>query len=525
MFLRLLGLTALALFLSSCGAKREPELIFVGIDGADWELIDALIERGELPNFARLKAEGAWGHLINTGPLSSPVAWTTFSTGHFARQHGILDFTYPYTPGTDKRPVNALDKRKPDFWEIASREDRHISVVGYFVSHPAEPINGVMISDRATQYLPGSVTPPHAVRTAEIDWAEKGAGRRAALRRFFPWYRERKDTENAALRAAATYLDGTNVLRLIRREAFVHAQTLKRLAAGTDILVTYYRLPDVIAHSLWKFHDDSDFVEPADPQLVPFLGSALRDTYRNMDAMLGELLARTGPATNLFIVSDHGMGSATGPYATRRVRNFPITGNHRTDGIVLAHGPRIRPGPIVEMNNLDVMPTLMALARLPVSDALPGDVRSDVLDSDFLARDPIRTVPDYAVAVRPATEQAVLDLAAEQETMATLQGLGYIGSELRTSSTIDAEERPIWQAEPRLFAGALTGELIFYLLRQDADAVQRIYDEVLANAPERLDFLNRQLTLRTRALLGDAPLTDGTRQHLQEALERLPATD
>ncbi|MDT8321979.1 MAG: alkaline phosphatase family protein, partial [Xanthomonadales bacterium] len=175
LILSFLAMTASALLLSSCGAKRDAELIFIGIDGAEWDLIDALIDQGELPNFARLKAEGAWGHLINTGPLSSPVAWTTFSTGHFARQHGILDFTYPYTPGTDKRPVNALDKRKPDLWDIASRNGRRISVVGYFVSHPAEPINGVMISDRATQYLPGSVTPPAAVRTAEIDWAEKGA--------------------------------------------------------------------------------------------------------------------------------------------------------------------------------------------------------------------------------------------------------------------------------------------------------------------------------------------------------------
>ena len=37
----------------------------------------------------RLMDAGISGHLINPGPANSPPAWTTFVTGHFARDHGV----------------------------------------------------------------------------------------------------------------------------------------------------------------------------------------------------------------------------------------------------------------------------------------------------------------------------------------------------------------------------------------------------------------------------------------------------
>ena len=56
-------------------------MIFVGLDGADWQLIDRYTASGAMPNLARLVAEGAGGALETIHPPLSPIVWTTMMTG------------------------------------------------------------------------------------------------------------------------------------------------------------------------------------------------------------------------------------------------------------------------------------------------------------------------------------------------------------------------------------------------------------------------------------------------------------
>ena len=50
------------------------------------------MSEGKLPNFARLRQEGAYGRLQSSPPLLSPVIWTTIATGKTPDQHGIGHF-------------------------------------------------------------------------------------------------------------------------------------------------------------------------------------------------------------------------------------------------------------------------------------------------------------------------------------------------------------------------------------------------------------------------------------------------
>jgi predicted AlkP superfamily phosphohydrolase/phosphomutase len=88
-------------------------VIVVGIDGAERDVIEPMIEAGELPNFRRFIEEAAFGHLINPGPQVSPLVWTTFATNHFGRGHGILDFVYPLSDVDRKQPVDSTLRREP----------------------------------------------------------------------------------------------------------------------------------------------------------------------------------------------------------------------------------------------------------------------------------------------------------------------------------------------------------------------------------------------------------------------------
>lgn len=75
-----------ALAILSCG-KPSPErfaarpVLFVGLDGADWELLDLYFRKGTMPNLAALAEEGRTGYLTTLQPPLSPLVWTTMMTG------------------------------------------------------------------------------------------------------------------------------------------------------------------------------------------------------------------------------------------------------------------------------------------------------------------------------------------------------------------------------------------------------------------------------------------------------------
>jgi predicted AlkP superfamily pyrophosphatase or phosphodiesterase len=68
------------------------KLIFLGLDGLDPALAERYMAEGKLPNFAKLRQEGAYGRLVSAKPLLSPVVWTTIATGKTPEEHHIGHF-------------------------------------------------------------------------------------------------------------------------------------------------------------------------------------------------------------------------------------------------------------------------------------------------------------------------------------------------------------------------------------------------------------------------------------------------
>ena len=56
-------------------------VIFIGLDGADWSLLDQYMARGVMPELAKLVETGASGSLKTLQPPLSPLVWTTMLTG------------------------------------------------------------------------------------------------------------------------------------------------------------------------------------------------------------------------------------------------------------------------------------------------------------------------------------------------------------------------------------------------------------------------------------------------------------
>src|SRR5499427_7975474 len=68
------------------------KVIVIGLDGFEPKIMEPLLEAGELPNLARLRAQGGYSRVQTTYPAQTPVAWSTFATGVNPGGHGIFDF-------------------------------------------------------------------------------------------------------------------------------------------------------------------------------------------------------------------------------------------------------------------------------------------------------------------------------------------------------------------------------------------------------------------------------------------------
>jgi len=95
-------------------------VLLVGLDGADWDLINPMIGRGELPNLARLKRQGAWARLRSNVPTLSPLLWTTVATGKAPDRHGINDFLVVDPKSGRQVPINSTFRKARALWNILS---------------------------------------------------------------------------------------------------------------------------------------------------------------------------------------------------------------------------------------------------------------------------------------------------------------------------------------------------------------------------------------------------------------------
>lgn len=257
--------------------SRRAPLIVIGIDGGEWKVIRRLWAEGKLPNFKALADRGATASL-RTAYNSSPVIWTTVATGVTPPVHGITDFVVA-TPQGDV-PISSEVRKVPALWNMLSRAGRRVAVLGWWGSWPSEEINGVVVSDRALLDLPDRVSPAAYLPTFLDDL--RAADADPGL--FHEDEPERRDR--------------------------VMARTAAKLAQeGFDLLLVYFRSPDIVSHNHWKGFEPERF--PGSPELEASSGQVPR-IYEAVDEEIGRIVEAAPPEANILVLSDHGFHAARG---------------------------------------------------------------------------------------------------------------------------------------------------------------------------------------------------------------------
>ena len=403
-------------------AGDGPPVALLGFDGVDPDMLQDLIDDGELPNLAEFVREGTSSRLGTISDANSAVIWASIYTGETPRRHGVHDFyrirfpgsgagLFPvhrtsfkelidlvaWAPGVSRRFVNRLDLASPPIWEIADRAGLSTVVVdGYFYSFPAQ-----RMSEPSSRLLGYGLS----------DALAASGGADTTLE----WFAQPPDVPQEVLDAAAGRPD------LDWQHRAVIALLEHRSARGElppRFLNLYTHEPDTVSHQRWRW---------AEPELFPFVsragieehGEAVADVYRRIDDLVGELRRALGPETVFVIASDHGQSPTF-------VHRLYTQHRHGPDGVLLLYGPGIRRGHRLESSHVfDVFPTVLALLGLPV----PDDAEGRVLEGAFeTPPNPgsARRVATYRDAWQPVDTVGGTDVERTRQEIERLKAMGYL---------------------------------------------------------------------------------------------------
>jgi tetratricopeptide (TPR) repeat protein len=409
------------------GTASARRLIVVGLDAADWQLLDPYVAEGRMPNLARLLREGRSGTLHTLVPPLSPLVWTTMMTGTSPLQHRILDFTR-FNPTTGARePITSDERRAKAVWEIASEAQKDVAVFAMWATHPAEPVRGLMVSDRLFSFqrdeaeAPTGAVYPAAeegrVRAARRE-AEQGVSL-AALQAYLPWLTAPEYESLLAQRNP--YEHPVTALRRI----LIETRLYHRLASqwlrerNPALAVVYIQGTDSIGHVFAPFAPPR---QAAIAQSDFDRYSRVPETYfREIDALLGEYaaIAESNGAV-LLVVSDHGFLWGEGRPARPDSLARETAGLwHRDQGIALLWGQGIAPSAARSAGEVgQVGATILALLGLPRGKGLQEPALDGIAET--------AEVRDYGPRTATAPPAVPADPAA-QEAIEKLRALGYVG--------------------------------------------------------------------------------------------------
>lgn len=248
-------------------SSRAEGAFVLGLDGVPWELIDRWSEDGSLPNFARMRNEGATGPLDSTRPATTPLAWPAIATGVWPDKHGIYGFQ-KLSSSYSQRMYTSQDYTQPPIWE----QLESVAVGNVPMTYPAAEVDGELVTGMITPSVDHDFThPPELADTIK----ERIPDYQISLN--YPDYANRLDD----------FEDAVADILANRRELM---RLLLERANEPELVFFVYTAPDRFQHLIW---DEERILEH----------------YKDLDDILGEVIEYTDEqGLDLYVVSDHGFG-------------------------------------------------------------------------------------------------------------------------------------------------------------------------------------------------------------------------
>jgi predicted AlkP superfamily phosphohydrolase/phosphomutase len=267
-------------------SKRK--LVIIGIDGGTFRIIDPLIEKGALPNLAKLIKSGVKGILKSTFPPITAAAWVSFMTGKNPGNHGFFDFREynpeeydivdnPHITYSVKENISTLHSSRfqgQTIWDFLSNAGYEINVVAFPMTYPAWKINGRMVSGYPSpDYSKPNTYPP--------EWGEE-------IGQIFNM-------------SAVNYsrIDGfiQECKDLVKRKRNIIMEQMRN--GRGEVFSVVFSSSDFAQHYFWKFLHEKNHQ----------YSSVIQEIYGEIDNVIGEILNLVEENTSIVVISDHGFKS------------------------------------------------------------------------------------------------------------------------------------------------------------------------------------------------------------------------
>ena len=363
--------------------NKRSKVLLIGWDAADWKVIDPLIQQGKMPALKGLIERGVYGKIQTLDPPLSPMLWTSIATGFRADKHGIGGFVEPNPDGTGLRPVTSTSRKVKAIWNILHHKGLKSNVVSWWPSNPAEPINGVMVSnhyqvaskpiDEEWEMPRGTVHPKSMSEDLKQWRVHPNEITLAMTLPFIPNLEKDKELRKAKRTSG--------VVKVIANAASVHAVSTNLLrTTDWDFMAVYHDAIDHFSHLSMRFHpprrpeiDEKEFED---------YKNVVESGYRFHDMMLERTLELIDEDTTVILISDHGFHSDhQRPKYIPKEPSGPAV-EHSPYGIFVMAGPGIKKGGqrVSGASILDITPTLLAHMDFEVGQDMEGKVLHGVFE-------------------------------------------------------------------------------------------------------------------------------------------------
>ena len=266
--------------------SSRKKVIVIGLDGADWRLLDDWLNQGELPELATLIQNGAKGKLRSTIRPESSVAWSSFATGVNPGKHGVFGFAAHEPKTYSYNLVNSTSVRTPAFWDFLGEQGFTVGLFNVPITYPPRPVNGFLIGGMLTPSVDSNFTYP-----AELQ---------VQLNQRFGTY---------ILDPSEGISDRISVVERVKLHTAQQVEiALDFLKDSTwDFFGIVFTGPDRLQHFFW----------PGMDHLYHTPGSMGGETnaevllahYRSLDKAIGRILDQLPADTLVMIMSDHGFNA------------------------------------------------------------------------------------------------------------------------------------------------------------------------------------------------------------------------